>query len=87
MTLLLTMLSVHFRVRHQMQGSPCPEVRTLTNENWRYTMKLNDYNITKDTDDDRNCCSNLPHVFISLHNLLDPRLQYNNPDILCQYDV
>ena len=25
-----------------MQGSPCPELRTLINENWRYVMKLND---------------------------------------------
>ena len=25
-----------------MQWSPCPEVRTLTNENGRYIMKLND---------------------------------------------
>ena len=25
-----------------MQGSPCPEVRTLTNENGRFIMKLND---------------------------------------------
>ena len=25
-----------------IQISPCPAVRTLTNENWRYTMKLND---------------------------------------------
>ena len=26
-----------------MQWSPCPEVRTLTNENGRYMIKLNDY--------------------------------------------
>ena len=26
-----------------MQWSPCPEVRTLTNENGRYKFKLNDY--------------------------------------------
>ena len=25
-----------------MQGSPCPEVRTLTIGNWHYIMKLND---------------------------------------------
>ena len=25
-----------------VQGSPCPEVRALTNENSRYMMKLND---------------------------------------------
>ena len=25
-----------------MQGSPCPEVSTLTNENWHCIMKLND---------------------------------------------
>ena len=28
-----------------MQWSPCPEVRTLTNENGRYIMKLNDLHI------------------------------------------
>ena len=28
-----------------MQGSPCPEMRTLTNENGRYIMKLNDISI------------------------------------------
>ena len=28
-----------------MQGSPCPEVRTLTHENGRYIMKLNDISI------------------------------------------
>ena len=54
---------------------------TLAEASWRCD------NIIKDTDDDRNCCSNLPHVFIGLHNLLDPRLQYNNSDILCQYNV
>ena len=26
-----------------MQRSPCPEVRTLTNENGRYMIKLNDF--------------------------------------------
>ena len=26
-----------------MQWSPCPEVRTLTNENGRYMIKLNDW--------------------------------------------
>ena len=30
-----------------MQWSPCPEVRTLTNENGRYIMKLNDKGIFK----------------------------------------
>ena len=33
----ITLLSVHF----WMQGPPCPEVYTLTNENRRYKMKLN----------------------------------------------
>ena len=28
-----------------MQWSPCLEVRTLTNENWRYIIKLNDNQI------------------------------------------
>ena len=28
-----------------MQWSPCPEVRTLTNENGRYMIKLNDFEI------------------------------------------
>ena len=28
-----------------MQWSPCPEVHTLTNENGRYIMKLNDWNM------------------------------------------
>ena len=30
-----------------MQWSPCLEVRTLTNEHWRYIMKLNDFKIFK----------------------------------------
>ena len=43
-----------------MQWSPCPEVRTLTNENGRYIMKLNDYNFgweltTEIVINDRNC--------------------------------
>ena len=26
-------------------ASPCPEMRTLTNGNWRYIMKLNDCSV------------------------------------------
>ena len=28
-----------------MQGSPCLEAHALTNENWRYMMKLNDWHM------------------------------------------
>ena len=40
-----------------MQWSPCPEVRTLTNENGRYMIKLNDNDMT-------NMCRNLANISI-----------------------
>ena len=42
MTLLLTLTLNCALTGKVIQGSPCPEVRTFTNENARYIMKLND---------------------------------------------